>query len=39
LGSILENIRDNDKGFHGGKDALRVVLHDIGFKFGKFDSR
>jgi hypothetical protein len=34
LRSILEDIRDNDIGFHGGKYTLRVLLHDIGFKFG-----
>jgi hypothetical protein len=39
LRSILEDIRDNGIGFHGRKDILRVLLHDIGFKFGKFDSR
>jgi hypothetical protein len=37
LKSILQDIRDNDTGFHGGKDKLRVLLCDIGFKFGKFD--
>jgi hypothetical protein len=38
LRSILKDIRD-DVGFHGGKDTLRVLLHDTGLKFGKFDSR
>jgi hypothetical protein len=39
LRNILGDIRDNDVGFHGGKDTPRGLLHDIGFKFGKFDSR
>jgi hypothetical protein len=39
LRSILDDIRDNNIGFHGRKDTLRILLHDIGFKFGKFDSR
>jgi hypothetical protein len=39
LRSILEDIIDNDIGFHGGKDTLSVLMHDRGFKFGKFDSR
>jgi hypothetical protein len=38
LRNILGDIRDNDVGFHGGKDTPRGLLHDIGFKFGKFDS-
>jgi hypothetical protein len=38
LRSLLRDIRDNDIGFHGGKDTLRVLLHDIGFNTGKFYS-
>jgi hypothetical protein len=34
LRGILWDIRDNDIGFHGGKDTLS-----IGFNFGKFGSR
>jgi hypothetical protein len=39
LRSILGKIRDNGISFHGGKDILRVLLRDIVFNFGKFDSR
>jgi hypothetical protein len=39
LRSILWDIRDNDTGFHGGKDTLRVLLQDISYNFGKFDNR
>jgi hypothetical protein len=38
LRSIMWDIRDNDTGFYGGKDTLRVLLLDTGFNFGKFDS-
>jgi hypothetical protein len=31
--------RDNDISFHGGRDTLSVLLCDIGFNFGKVDSR
>jgi hypothetical protein len=39
LRSIQGDIRDSDISFYGGKDTLRVLLYDIGFSFGKFDSR
>jgi hypothetical protein len=39
LRSILQDIRDNDVGFYGGNDTLTVLLLDIGFNFGKYDSR
>jgi hypothetical protein len=39
LRSLLQDTRDNDIGFHGGKDILRVLPCDIGFKFRKFDNR
>jgi hypothetical protein len=39
LRNILRDIGDNDIGFYGGKDTLRVLLLDTGFNFGKFDSR
>jgi hypothetical protein len=38
LRNILGDIRDNDMCFHGGKDTLRVLLHNMGFIFQKFDS-
>jgi hypothetical protein len=39
LKSILQDIRDDNVSFHGRKDTLRVLLRDIGFSCGKFDSR
>jgi len=29
---------DNRTSFYGGEDTVRVLLHDIGFNFGKYDS-
>jgi hypothetical protein len=37
--SILAGIRKRDIDFHGGKESLKHVLHDIGFSFGKFNNR
>jgi hypothetical protein len=39
LRNILGDIRDNDISLRGGKDILNVLVSDIGFNFGKFDSR
>jgi hypothetical protein len=36
---ILADINDNDTDFHGGKETLRFVLPDIGFRFVKFNNR
>jgi hypothetical protein len=38
LRSILGDIQDNDINFHGAKDT-RVLLHNIGFNSGKFDTQ
>jgi hypothetical protein len=37
--SIVADIRKSDIDFHGRKETLRHVLHDIGFSSGKFDNR
>jgi hypothetical protein len=34
--SILADFRDNDTDFHGGKEILRLVICDIGFRYWKF---
>jgi hypothetical protein len=34
--SIVADISDSDIDLHGGKEILRLVLHDIGFSYGKF---
>jgi hypothetical protein len=34
--SILADSRHSDVDVHGGKETLRVVLHDICFSYGKF---
>jgi hypothetical protein len=39
VGAFLQDIRNSDVGFHGGKDTLVVLLHDIGFRCGEIDSR
>jgi hypothetical protein len=34
--SILADFRDSDTDFHGGKETLRLVLCDRGFRYWKF---
>jgi hypothetical protein len=34
--SILADFRYSDTDFHGGKETLRLVLCDIGFRYWKF---
>jgi hypothetical protein len=35
----LADIRESNIDFRDGKETLRLVLHDIGFSFGRFDNR
>jgi hypothetical protein len=34
--SILADFRGSDSDFHGGKETLRLVLCDMGFRYWKF---
>jgi hypothetical protein len=37
--STVSDIRKSKIDFHGRKETLMHVLHDIGFSSGKFDNR